>query len=66
LDHTRRKDGSPGEQLACGKWTSPSGTLRGGFTFIRRSTVNPVKSNWKLIKQRDEYADAWWNIEIKI
>jgi bifunctional non-homologous end joining protein LigD len=40
--------------------------LRGGFTLIRRgrgSADAGWTDRWLLIKQRDEYADASWNID---
>jgi bifunctional non-homologous end joining protein LigD len=62
------KDGPPGEQLARGKMvvTLQGTKLRGGFTLIQtgiRPSNSSQKQRWMLIKQRDEYADASWNIE---
>jgi bifunctional non-homologous end joining protein LigD len=40
--------------------------LRGGFTLIhrRQGSADPVQRNrWLLVKHRDEYADASWDIE---
>ena len=58
----------PDQQLGRGKidMVLHGQRLRGGFTLIRtrqRSTGPRPRERWLLVKHRDEYADASWEID---